>query len=397
MTAPTAPLSRPCRPGGENVTFKNGPDRQRRRPEGRRTGRHDRRLAGEPRVRQRRVPRRRPGDRRRPQRVRVLPGPRTDDPQLDVHNCATMDLFMLRGDWWGQVPYGGITLENNVFGHSGQRRRLALLRPVLVQRRVPERPVVNNTFESAVIHSERRRRAVLRRVGQQHRRRLGLPGRRDLPQQHRQHVPRVRPRRLRPSTRARRPPAPARVAPVGWANPAANDFRLDRRIDGDRRGRRRVRLGRDDRAVLRDARPDVGAYEFGAAATTWLCRAAGTSGRRLRRWNGGDEGGARAAASGGTAAAVVRIRSARLDRASLCRARPRKGCPARTRLRVALTAPAQRVRAVRAPAGRAQAGPLAPDPARHYGSPPAACARAATACPVTAGAAERTLTLRVRT
>ena len=33
-------------------------------------------------------------------------------------NCATMDLFIIRGDWWGQPTYGGVTLENNVFGHS---------------------------------------------------------------------------------------------------------------------------------------------------------------------------------------------------------------------------------------------------------------------------------------
>src|SRR6202008_4485951 len=33
-------------------------------------------------------------------------------------NCATMDLFIVRGDWWGQQPYGDVTLENNVFGHS---------------------------------------------------------------------------------------------------------------------------------------------------------------------------------------------------------------------------------------------------------------------------------------
>ena len=33
-------------------------------------------------------------------------------------NCATMDISLGRGDWWGQAPYGNVTLENNVFGHS---------------------------------------------------------------------------------------------------------------------------------------------------------------------------------------------------------------------------------------------------------------------------------------
>lgn len=32
--------------------------------------------------------------------------------------CATMDLFITRGDWWGQPVYGDVTIENNVFEHS---------------------------------------------------------------------------------------------------------------------------------------------------------------------------------------------------------------------------------------------------------------------------------------
>ena len=37
--------------------------------------------------------------------------------------CATMDLFLTRGNWWGQPPYGGVTIENNVFGHSTMEGR----------------------------------------------------------------------------------------------------------------------------------------------------------------------------------------------------------------------------------------------------------------------------------
>jgi hypothetical protein len=33
-------------------------------------------------------------------------------------DCATMDLFITRGDWWGQPHYGGVVLENNDFGAS---------------------------------------------------------------------------------------------------------------------------------------------------------------------------------------------------------------------------------------------------------------------------------------
>lgn len=43
-------------------------------------------------------------------------------PGLVVRNChfgnecgATGAIFLLRGDWWGQKPYGGWTFENNVF------------------------------------------------------------------------------------------------------------------------------------------------------------------------------------------------------------------------------------------------------------------------------------------
>ncbi|MBN1529094.1 MAG: hypothetical protein JW895_08535 [Thermoleophilaceae bacterium] len=35
-------------------------------------------------------------------------------------NCATMDIFFTYGSWWSPLPpaYGGVTLENNVFGHT---------------------------------------------------------------------------------------------------------------------------------------------------------------------------------------------------------------------------------------------------------------------------------------
>lgn len=47
----------------------------------------------------------------------------SDGPNLTMRrshfwNCATMDLFVTRGDWWNQSAYGGVTIENNVFEHS---------------------------------------------------------------------------------------------------------------------------------------------------------------------------------------------------------------------------------------------------------------------------------------
>ena len=105
-------------PGGVNVTVKQHPDRQRRRSEGRGAGRVDEHASDARRVRPRHVPRRRAAHRRRPQRCVFSETPGLVIRNSSFRNCATMDLFVLRGDWWGQPPYGSITLVNNVFGHS---------------------------------------------------------------------------------------------------------------------------------------------------------------------------------------------------------------------------------------------------------------------------------------
>ena len=62
-----------------------------------------------------------------------------------------MDISITRGDWWGQPPYGSVTLENNVFGHSTNGGTgwhyygLAWFIGKFANARV-----VNNTFENAV-------------------------------------------------------------------------------------------------------------------------------------------------------------------------------------------------------------------------------------------------------
>ena len=67
-------------------------------------------------------------------------------------NCATMDLMITRGDWWGQPTYGGVTLENNVFGHSvngnGWHYFGFLVHGNMGQ--FTNARVVNNTFENAI-------------------------------------------------------------------------------------------------------------------------------------------------------------------------------------------------------------------------------------------------------
>ena len=52
-------------------------------------------------------------------------------------NCATLDLFIERGTWFGQPLYCCVTLENNVFEHTTQvdTRLLALLQPRNPRRR----------------------------------------------------------------------------------------------------------------------------------------------------------------------------------------------------------------------------------------------------------------------
>ena len=79
----------------------------------------------------------------------------------------------MRGDWWGQPGYGGITLENNVFGHSINGSGWHYYGVYFASRHVQNIRVVNNTFENNVIFDANNRgRPVLGRVGQQHRRRL---------------------------------------------------------------------------------------------------------------------------------------------------------------------------------------------------------------------------------
>ncbi len=65
-------------------------------------------------------------------------------------NCATMDMFVKRGDWWGQQPFGNITIENNVFGHSVNGSGWHYYSLYWANDAWSQNRVVNNTFENAV-------------------------------------------------------------------------------------------------------------------------------------------------------------------------------------------------------------------------------------------------------
>ena len=116
-------------------------------------------------------------------------------------NCATMDLMVTRGDCWGQPSYGGLTLENNVFAHSVNGRDPNwhyygfLLHGNMGQ--LTNVRIVNNTFEIVRRRDHDRRRSQRqRRLGEQRRRRVGLPARDDLHRQRGQEVRRIGRRRV---------------------------------------------------------------------------------------------------------------------------------------------------------------------------------------------------------
>ncbi len=180
-------------------------------------------------------------------------------------NCATMDLFVERGSWFGQPLYCCVTLENNVFGHSingsgwhyyglgihgGDMQELRNWR------------VVNNTFESAVSGAGTPAPGTVwaNNIGDWS----------CFPQA--TFVNNVgtkcsaTDRAVSPASSCA-PPACSRAvtAPFGWADPARNDFRLTRTSPAINRGARSVApaADRDGNSRPIGSAPDAGAYEYG--------------------------------------------------------------------------------------------------------------------------------------
>jgi hypothetical protein len=233
-------------------------------------------------------------------------------------NCATMDISINRGSWWGQPPYGGVTLENNVFGHSvmdedgWHHYGLAWFIGAFENARV-----VNNTFENAVLIDENNigsgpySGVWANNIG-------GgwecLPG-----VTYRNNVGKKcdgSDRAVSPSSSCG-PPACAsvRTMPVGWINPAGFDFSLAPNSPAISAANPAYATATDKRGLPRDSKPDAGAFEFGV----------------------GGAGGPPASGEGG---ARWKLRFAALRPRVICR-RPRRGCPATTKLRLRLGRPAR--------------------------------------------------------
>jgi hypothetical protein len=186
-------------------------------------------------------------------------------------NCPTMDLFVTRGTWWNQPPYGGVTIENNVFEHSTMEGSASWHYFGLLfggQLREGDTPLQDlkvryNTFEQAVgLDDGFRATGDSEWVGN-----IGggwacIPGmnfRHNVGQKCSATDKGV----ARPSSCG--PPAcGGRVAATqGWMNPAKHDFRLKPGAPGVNAGDPKdfPRVDKDGNGRPVRGKPDAGAYE----------------------------------------------------------------------------------------------------------------------------------------
>lgn len=189
-------------------------------------------------------------------------------------NCATMDLFIERGTWFGQPLYCCLTLENNVFEHSTQVSQGSWHYYSLgvhggdVQEMRNWR-VVNNTFETTA-------GADLPAPGTVWANNIGSwscnPG---ATYSHNVGTKcSASDTAVSPDTSCG-PPGCSRpvTAPFRWANPAGHDFHLTSRSPAINRGDPDTypASDKDRKNRLVGSAPDAGAFEFsGPTATTGI-------------------------------------------------------------------------------------------------------------------------------
>jgi hypothetical protein len=234
-------------------------------------------------------------------------------------NCATMDLMITRGDWWGQPTYGGVTLINNVFAHSVQGADPRwhyfgfLIHGDMGQ--LTNVRVVNNVFENDVggIKNEYIGAASgvwANNIGGGWDCIAGVTYRNNLGKKcHGSDIA------TSPAVGCAPPVCtPRQIAPVGWVDSIAHDFRLKAGSPAIGAANPSYAPATDRLGYKRDSQPDVGPYEYGAGP-----------------------------AGGGSpppgAAGAWRLQKARLTKRTICRT-PRRRCPASTKLKLALGRPA---------------------------------------------------------
>ena len=200
----------------------------------------------------------------------------SESPGLTVRNstfrnCATMDLMITRGDWWGQPTYGGVTLENNLFAHSTNGRD-----PnwhyfgFLVHGNMggfTNARVVNNTFETPVGGLTAADAPTVTGVwannigggwdcfsGTTYRGNVGKKcDASDVA--------------VSPSSSCAPPTcSPAQTMPVGWVDPSTFDFHLKSTAKAINVGSATYAPARDHDGNARSGAPDAGAFEYTGAA-----------------------------------------------------------------------------------------------------------------------------------
>jgi hypothetical protein len=229
-----------------------------------------------------------------------------------------MDMMVTRGSWWGQPAYGGLTLENNVFGHSVNGRAphwhyYGFLLHGNMGRLTGVR-IVNNTFETDVGGVTRDEVGAASGVwannigggwdclrGMTYR---GNVGKRCSGSD----------RSASPDTSCAPPTCPGvRIAPMGWVNSLAGDFHLKSSSRAIGAADPAYATARDHDGKRRDGDPDAGAFEYGSGA------GGHHPSPKPKRWH---------------------LRSASLRPKVVCRV-ARAGCPSRTKLRLRLGRPAK--------------------------------------------------------